>query len=76
MKAPIEELFKYHPPKTAERIAKHDLINKLALDLAKAVDESVQDETTKQYAIFAIQQARMFANQGITFDELNNNYAN
>lgn len=66
----IEFYFQYHPPTTEERKQKHDRINKAALEFAKAVVESVKDEETKNYAIFAIQQARMFANQGITVDEV------
>ncbi len=67
---PIEEYFRYHPPTTADRIRKHDRINALALEFAKAIDTEIEDELTKQYAIFALQQARMFANQGIVVDEL------
>lgn len=66
----LEQQFKYHPPKTEERRQKHDRINKAALEFARVVVESVEDEETKNYAIFAIQQARMFANQGITVDEV------
>jgi len=71
---PIEEYFRYHPPTTDERKRKHNLINDLALQFAKAIDEEIVDSTTKQYAIFAVQQARMFANQGITVDDISKNY--
>jgi hypothetical protein len=57
---PIDEYFKYHPPLTEER---------------KVLDESVLDEETKKMAFFSIQQARMFANQGATIDELRRLYA-
>lgn len=67
---PIEEYFRYHPPTTQERKDKHDLINTKALQLALAIDQSVADPQCKQFAIFAVQQARMFANQGITVDDL------
>ncbi len=97
---PVEEYFKYHPPITSERIAKHNAVNDAALELAKALElartaylefrKAVAINTTdtqwKQHAIaamfpiseliesgeylFIIQQARMFANQGITVDEL------
>jgi N-acyl-L-homoserine lactone synthetase len=66
----IEFYFQYHPPKTEERQQKHDRVNKAALEFAKVVAESVKDEQTKRFAIFAIQQARMFANLGITVDEV------
>lgn len=67
---PIDEYFKYHPPLTEERKSIHDAINEAALSFAKVLDESVLDEETKKMAFFAIQQARMFANQGATIDEL------
>jgi hypothetical protein len=70
MKLSIEEYFKYHPCETEERRQKHKAINKSALDFAKVVDESVLDEDCKKMAFFAIQQARMFSNQGITVDSL------
>lgn len=67
---PITEYFKYHPPLTEERKQLHDQANKLALDFALFLDANVQDEDCKKMALFAIQQARMFTNQGITVDEL------
>jgi hypothetical protein len=67
---PIDEYFKYHPPLTEERKVIHDAINEAALSFAKVLDESVLDEETKKMAFFSIQQARMFANQGATIDEL------
>lgn len=69
---PIEEYFKYHPPTTEERKAKHNKVNEGALSFAKIIDAMVSDEDCKKMALFAIQQARMFANQGITVDELRN----
>ena len=70
MTLPIEEYFKYHPPLTDTRKAAHNAVNEAALAFAKTVEENVVDEDTKKMAFFAIQQARMFANQGITIDEL------
>ena len=70
MSLPIEEYFKYHPPTTPERIAAHNAVNEAALTFAKTVDENVADKGCAKMAFFAIQQARMFANQGITVDEL------
>ncbi len=71
---PITEYFKYHPPITNLRRERHDKVNALALDLAKYIEENVQDEDCKKMAFFAIQQARMFANQGITIDEIAEGY--
>lgn len=36
LEVPLEEYFRYHPPQSKERIAKHDAINKAALGFAKA----------------------------------------
>lgn len=69
-KLPIEEYFRYHPPQTQERIRKHDRINQLSMEFAKIIDCEVEDEDCKKMALFALQQCRMFANQGITVDEL------
>lgn len=67
---PIEEYFKYHPPTTEERKNKHNLVNEAALNFAQIIDDCVQDIDCKKMAMFAVQQARMFSNQGITVDEL------
>ncbi len=66
----IEEYFKYHPPATEYRIERHNAINAVALEFAKQIVDCVEDEECKKMALFAVQQARMFANQGITVDEL------
>lgn len=73
MNLPIEEYFRYHPPITAERKRKHDRINQLAIEFAKAIDVEIKDEDCKKMALFALQQCRMFSNQGITVDELKEN---
>lgn len=70
MKLPIEEYFKYHPPTTTERVAAHNAVNEAALAFAKVVQEQVADEECADMAFFAIQQARMLANQGITVHEI------
>lgn len=67
---PIEEYFKYHPPLTEARQQKHQAVNDAALNLAKVIDSLVVDEDCKKMGLFAVQQARMFANQGITVDEI------
>jgi hypothetical protein len=70
LQLPIEEYFSYHPPTTQARVLKHDRINAAALELARVIQDSVADEDCGKMALFAIQQARMFANQGVTVDEL------
>jgi hypothetical protein len=69
MELPIEEYFTYHPPQTESRKLKHEQIGNSALAFARIVNE-IKDENCRKMALFAIQQARMFANQGITIDEL------
>lgn len=66
----IEEYFTYHPPRTEQRRQKHELINHKTLELAILIAENVKDEDCKKMGLFALQQCRMFANQGITVDEL------
>lgn len=73
---PIEEYFRYHPPVTQERIAKHETINQISLEFAKVVNSLVADEKCRMFAEFAIQQARMFANQGVTVDEIRHSQQN
>lgn len=73
MELPIEEYFRYHPPVTADRKRKHDRINSLALEFAKVIDVEIIDEDCKKMALFALQQCRMFCNQGVTVDELKMN---
>lgn len=66
----IEDYFKYHPVATENRKSCHDAINQAALEFAKTVGTAVADKDCRKMAFFAIQQARMFANQGATIDEL------
>lgn len=70
IRLPLEEYFQYHPPKTEERKQRHDAVNQAALAFAKVVEQNVEDEELYKMTMYAIQQARMFANQAITIDEL------
>ncbi len=70
---PIEEYFTYHPPTTEERQQKHDSINESAISFARIIDQTVKDEDCRKMALFALQQARMVANQGVVVDELQSN---
>ena len=67
---PLDEWFKYHPPTTDARVQLHASVNDAAKAFAECVLQSVQDERCREQAFFSIQQAKMFANQGITADEL------
>ena len=64
------DYFTYHPPITDARKEKHDRVNKACLHLAQILMSCIEDESLRIKAIDCIQQARMFANQGITVDEL------
>jgi hypothetical protein len=66
----LEHYFKYHPVASDSRKIAHHAINEAALKFAKTVLAQVQDEECRKMAFFAIQQARTFANQGATMDEL------
>jgi hypothetical protein len=66
----LDDWFKYHPPTTPARIAAHDAVNAAARAFAEVILIHTQDQQCRQFAVFAVQQARMFANQGITVDEL------
>lgn len=69
-KLSIEEYFTYHPVVTEDRRLAHEAVNAAALAFARVLEDNVKDEKTKDMAFFCIQQARMFANQGVTVDEL------
>lgn len=69
-KLTIEDYFTYHPPVTEARKEKHNRINDACLQLALIFMSCIEDEHIRVKAIDCIQQARMFANQGITIDEL------
>lgn len=66
----LVESFQHHPPKTEARKAAHNAINTAAYAFARIISQNVCDERTREMALFAVQQARMFANQGITLDEV------
>ena len=70
IKLPLEEYFRYHPPTTEERKARHDAINQAALSFAKIIEANVEDEELYKKAIFAVWEAKALANQGVTLDEL------
>lgn len=44
---PLSDWFKYHPPTTDERKAKHDLVNKLSFTLANSVGSMGWDGIAK-----------------------------
>lgn len=66
----LDHWFIYHPTQTDERRQAHEAINAAALEFARVVMKNVQNPKCCEMAFFAIQQARMFANQGATLDEV------
>ena len=70
----IEEYFKHHPPDEFRKKL-HKKVNDAALEFAKVIMETVNNPRMKFTAINQIQQARMFANQGITIDDLPKEYS-
>ena len=73
MKIRLEDYFTYHPPVTEERKRKHQDVNSAALNFAEVIFENVENEEFRKMIMFSIQQARMFANQAITVEEMENN---
>jgi hypothetical protein len=66
----LADWFEYHPVMSDERKKAHEEINEAALKFAKVIQANVKQTDCQKMAFFAIQQARMFANQGATFDEI------
>jgi len=66
----LSEYFKYHPPTTEDRKAKHEAVNDAALKFAEVIFANCKNPAMQKLAFQTIQQARMFANQGVTLDEL------
>lgn len=75
MRIPLEDLFRYHPPKTQERIDKHNVVNNAALEFAKAII-SCTDEEYHDKIVDKIQVIRMLANQAITTSDILKNSNN
>ena len=68
-KIDLDEWFKYHPVMTEERRLAHNTVNAAAQEFAEVIMNLVDDEECLKMAFYAVQQARMFANQGITLKE-------
>lgn len=70
-KISLEDQFQYHPPLTEERKAKHDLIGRSALTFAQELRSAVGcDDPMFQQIVNCIQQARMLANQAVTYQDI------
>ena len=66
----VKDYFTYHKCQTEERVEKHEDVNAAILDVAELLDHTIRDQDCKTMALFALQQCRMFAHQGITVDEV------
>jgi len=45
---PLSDWFKYHPPTTEDRKAKHEAVNRLSFVLASSIDSMGWDEISKE----------------------------
>ena len=66
----LKEVFLYHPPTTAKRIEAHKCINEAAYEYMSRLVSVVKDKSLLLSCYYAVQQARMLANQAVTFEEL------
>jgi hypothetical protein len=64
----LKEEFRYHPPRSQERIDAHNAINQAAFDFAASVYTHVDKQQNRDAIVQAIQVARMLANQYITLE--------
>lgn len=66
----VEDMFKYHPPTTEERIDKHNKLNAACLELAKVIYCVLSNEELRAKALETLQFTRMLVNQYITYEEI------
>lgn len=67
---PAGEWFRYHPVMGEERRLAHEAINKAIEEASLVILDKVEDPECRKQAFFCLQFARMWANQGATFDEI------
>jgi hypothetical protein len=66
--ADLDNRFRYHPPKTPARIARHAKVTELSLAFAKEIRDVCEPGRGLSCALTAIEEARMWANQSIACD--------
>lgn len=69
--ADLDNRFRYHPPKTNSRVAKHAKVTELTLELAKHIRDICPAGRGLACALTALEEARMWANQALACDSTN-----
>lgn len=72
MNVKLEDYFKYHPPTTPKRIAKHEAINNAAFNFVEIVRENVDNDLSFRDIMQWIIIAKNKANETVMIQELNN----
>lgn len=68
--ADLENRFRYHPPKTNSRTAKHANVTELTLALAKELRDVCPAGRGLACALTHLEEVRMWANQSLACDSL------
>ena len=66
--ADLENRFRYHPPKTDSRRAKHNVVTEECLALAKKLRDTCPPGRGLATALTKLEEARMWANQALACD--------
>lgn len=61
----LENLMKYHPPETPERLAAHELVNATILEAVQKIYEILPESRECSLFLTTMQEARMWANAAI-----------
>lgn len=64
----LENRFRYHPPKTESRRAKHSEVTELCLSVAQRLVEICPAGRGLACALTKLEEARMWANQSLACD--------
>lgn len=64
----IENRFRYHPPKSASRVARHEAVSRLTEQLGKHLADICPASRGLSCAMTALEECRMWANQAIACD--------
>lgn len=66
--ADLDNRFRYHPPKTNSRTAKHAKVTELTLAIAKEIRDLCPAGRGLACALTSLEEARMWANQALACD--------
>lgn len=64
----LEGRFRYHPPKTASRVKKHEAVTERTLALAKELRDICPNGRNLAIALTALEEVRMRANAALACD--------